>query len=318
MKILPARIWIRFLLAASLVAMVVVAIAIGILARPYLFPERGEPVERRDLVAESGEARVTPSTEGGASSGNAVTEVLDAWSQAQALFDATDLAISQLDAFECELHKQERIGTRLERVNRIEFKQTKEPSRFYLRWLEPFAGREVIFELHKRGNRMLIHEGGLLRRTTPDFIMPMDHALAEKFSRHPVSDLRIQRIRRELRRYREDASNVHEKAVLVSDRETLRDNECFQVLIRFVNPDQGPAEYRRFDIFIDKETFLPLRWDRYDWDENGEEQLLEYFEIVNLNTDVQLTDEDFSPNNVEYDFRPDWVQSLKRVDQESP
>ena len=73
-----------------------------------------------------------------------------------------------------------------------------------------------------------------------------------------------------------------------------------------VHPEARPEyEFHICRVFIDKELKVPIRYAAYGWplEEGGKPTLEEEYTYLNIQLNVGLTDEDFSPDNSNYDFR---------------
>lgn len=233
------------------------------------------------------------------------------WKKCQFWFGRAERALKRTRDIEGTIHKQEYIDGRIEPVTTLTFKARKQPKSVYLKWEEPFNGREVIFQLRQRRNRLIAHEGGALRHISPDVIMALDHPLAMKFSRHKVDEFSLQYLVKEIPTYLADAEGVDDIEIAIDEDQELRGKKCVHIRFRYTNPKEGPSDYRRFDLYISYENeFMPLRWETYGDPVDGEDQLMEYFELIDFQRNPGLEDIDFDPANESYGFRPDWVHEL--------
>ena len=246
----------------------------------------------------------------------------DRWRKCKRMVSECVRNMGEVNDLTATLIKQERIDDRLEPKCTLEFKQRAEPLSVYLKWIEPHAGREVVFEIQRRGNRLVAHEGGTLRNLAPDVWMSRDNPLAQKFSRHPVSELSIPFVRRGLPKYVNAGRDDPDATVSIDHGKVVAGQECVHIRIQHgkavPTPTQsnvafaatGADEYDRFDLYISAETKLPVRWEKYCGDEDGEPKLIEYFELRDVRTNVGLQDIDFDHRNPDYDFRPGWRMEL--------
>lgn len=284
----------RRLLRWSLLALLVVVVigaGVGGSVWFYLFGREGTPVAEYEL--DSARAVVDPQ-----------------WEDCQLWFARLTRTLKRTRDLRGTMLKQERIGDRLEPMATIQFKIRKRPISIYLCWIEPTAGREVIFEYKKRKNRVLAHEGVPLRAVSPDVLMTLRHPLAMKFSRHPVNELSLQYLIQQLRVYLADAEANPDLDIALDKHQELRDTTCVHIRFRHPMGSAGPEGYCRFDVYVERETRMPLRWELYSFAEDGSEQLIEYFEIIDYERNVDLEDADFDPQNDAYHFNPKWVMEL--------
>lgn len=282
--------WFKVFVKISVVLLVVVG-SVAAAGWYYMFGQTGEQIA-------SNEIEYIPSQ-----------QEVD-WNRSRTWFDLMVRQLRRTKDLRGVMHKQELIDGRLEPVVHLDLKVRKQPKSIYLRWRKPFSGREVIFERKKRRNRLIAHEGGALRPVSPDVIMALDHALAMKFSRHPIEELSLQYIIQEMPKYLADAENKPELEIAVDEKQTLKGRDCVHIQFRYPPGTDGPSDYRRFDVYIALDDNMPLRWERYGPPVDGEDVLLEYFELVEYERNVGLSDEDFEPSNEAYNFNAGWVMEL--------
>ena len=76
-------------------------------------------------------------------------------------------------------------------------------------------------------------------------------------------------------------------------------------MIEVLHPEpRDHFDFYRAQIFIDDELNVPIRYAAWSWPEKpgGEPVLLEEYTYVKIKLNVGLTDEDFDPENPDYDF----------------
>ena len=281
---------VRWSLAIFLVTTVIAGIA-GSMVWYSLFGRVGDPVAEFELSEQE-------------------AELARQWQQCEAWFEQMNLTLRRTRDLRGTLMKQERIGDRLEPMATIHFKVRKRPLSIYLRWIEPSSGRELIFEQKKRGNHVLAHEGPPLRAVSPDVLMPLRHPLAMKFSRHPVSELSLQYIIQQMPAYLADAKANPGLEIAFEENQSVHDVPCVHIRFRHPAETMGPEDYCRFDLYLDQDSKMPLRWERYAFAEDGSEELIEYYEIKEYVRNPNLEDADFDPANPEYGFNSNWVMEL--------
>lgn len=284
----------RRILAWVAGVLVVVAVTGGLWLHFWFRPGESESVGRQGVEVVDTAPAATP---GQPDADHLVwQECLAALENAQRLLDARPQAKGRF-------RKQERLGGRLGPVTVIESKQRLTPLSVYLRWVDPYEGRECVYQEGLRDGKMVAHEGGALGRISPTVLMKTDGNLALQFSNHPLPDLTVWRLNQQavahVRKWRDDpALRATRSQVLVRKQPA--------VLYELVHPGAAAAfGYRRLAVFVSQETALPLRWELHLPDPAGQpdaDQLLEYIEFDPPDFSPNLTDADFDPANAAYKF----------------
>jgi hypothetical protein len=199
-----------------------------------------------------------------------------------------EIVLARVESYTAVFHKQERVDSVLLPEETIAFR-FKRPRMVHMRWIKkPFAGREVLYVEGWNGNRLRVHEGGLLG-LIPVSLDPRG-SLAMKGNRHAVTEAGIEslvaRIAENVRRglvAREIETRDAGDAV-VYGRATRR--------LEGVFPKSGQGKYycRRAVLSFDLERRVPILAEIYDWDET----LIERYGYEDLKLDVGLSDADFA------------------------
>ena len=220
-----------------------------------------------------------------------VTSASDTEKAISVLRDAkyrTDL----LEDYTLILKKQERIDGVLNPVDVI-FVKWKRPFSIYLKFLEGNdKGREVIFIEGKYRDKMIVSPGGILGALTIK-IAP-DSIIAKKNNRHKITEAGMSNtIGRILSVIEDESEKPSSDASVVFFEEEKYDNDvCIHIRI---NKSSYAA---RTEVYLYSDTLYPHTIISYD--EDGE--LLESYNYSEIKTNVGLDDEDFDPDNKEYNF----------------
>lgn len=223
------------------------------------------------------------------------------------LLDALLVAAERLDrvdAYTATFKKQERVRGTLGPVHTLAMKVRHRPFAIYLKFLEPVAGKEVVYAEGRHDNKMIAHGGGFARLLVPRLAVAPDNPIAFADSRHAVTDAGIAKLTQTLIKYRKmDLDDEH--AVTILDRVT--DDEGRERL-RSVHTHPDAADGRPFArvvVLYEPETFLPVSIHSYDFPEPGhvgDLLLAEHYEYHDLKLDAPLTALDFDPANPDYSF----------------
>lgn len=225
----------------------------------------------------------------------------------QLLLDVLELAAGRIDSVEgytATFRKRERIRGELGPPQRLAMKVRHRPFAVYLKFLEPHAGKEVVYAEGRHDNKVIAHGGGFSRLLVPRLAVPPDHPLALADSRHPVTEAGLSNLTTKLVRFR---------------RLDLEDGEATTVLDRTTD-DQGRTRLRsihthpvrhaarpfaRVEVLYDPVSHLPVEIRSFDWPEPGDRgplKLAEHYAYDDIQLDAELTALDFDPANPSYAF----------------
>lgn len=296
----------------SLIAAVIVPIvAVGVLS--WWFTAPVESLDGAFREAERPESSPAPtSSVEGAVAGVAWPEgVQDGEGAKQILLDALRIAearLEQVSGYTALFIRQERLRGKLGAKYRQEMKLRHQPFAIYLKFLEPEAGKEVIYvEGHFDGN-VLAHPGGALGRLlAPRLGVKPESRIALAENRHPVTDAGLLNLTRKLAHFRELDLN-DELAQTILDRVSTSDG---RELLRSIHRHTRYHPERPFawvEVWYDPETYIPTRIESHDWPgqdgpySDEECPLAELYEYHDLVLDAKLTAKDFDPTNPDYKF----------------
>jgi len=195
--------------------------------------------------------------------------------------------------------KQEKINKKVNPEEKIIIK-FKKPYSIYLKWIsKAHKGRESIYVEKKNNNKIIAHEGGLLRfiTLTVDPFGP----IAMKGNRHPITELGFEPIIKNTEKDIKRAIKEGKKDYIIYDRG--RQNvygRDVQIIERIIYEDKNKSYYSwKFHAYIDVEHYLPIAI--INWDFNKE--LMEKYVFKDLRINTGLTDKDFSIRNKDYKFK---------------
>lgn len=211
------------------------------------------------------------------------------------------------------LVKRERIdGTLTEpefgfckfRNRKVEDGKVVVPFAVYMKFLKPavFAGREVIWVEGANDGKLLAHEVPGLRNILRVKLDPKG-ALAMKGNRYPITRVGIEELVVELIESGERERKHDECEVQVYKNSKINGRACTTYEVKH------PVKRKHFEfhlarVFIDDELNVPLRYAAYSWptEPGGKPVLEEEYTYMDMKLNVGLTDEDFDPDNAEYQF----------------
>ncbi len=204
--------------------------------------------------------------------------------------------------YEATLTKRELVEGRLVEQT-MHLKLREEPLSVYLKYGEPFAGREVLFVQGENDGRLLTHEGsGLSSLAGTVSLDPQDPA-APGEGRHPITETGMRPMLEAVIAQWKRESPYGEIDVQFYPDAKLRGRPCEVIESSHPRP-RRQFPFQKTRLYIDGETGLPVRFEQYGFadDRDQDPPLDTLSEYGNLRTNVGLTDEDFDRNNPSYSF----------------
>jgi hypothetical protein len=189
------------------------------------------------------------------------------------------------------------------RNRQVEDGRVVTPFSVYLLFRKPesLAGREVIWVEGKNDNRLIAHEGGFKNLLTVK--LKPDNILAMFGQRYPITEIGIENLIVKLIEKGERDMRYGECNVRIFEGAKVSDRVC--TMIQVEHPVQRSYfDFYRARVFIDDALELPIRYCAWSWPETegGEPVLEEEYTYLKLRTNVGLTDRDFDPENISYQF----------------
>lgn len=172
----------------------------------------------------------------------------------------------------------------------------------YLKFLEPASmrGREVIWVEGENDDKLIAHEGGF-----KNFLrvkLEPDSRLAMMGNKYPITDIGLVRLVEKLIEKASSEAALEGCTVQVRENQRVGDRTCR--MIQLTQPSRDGFDFHVAQIFVDMERKLPLRYAAFLWPETegGAPPLEEEYTYLDLETNVGLSDEDFDPDNPEYEY----------------
>lgn len=203
-------------------------------------------------------------------------------------------AYSRVNDYSCTFHKKELVKGEIQESRNLHFKFRK-PASYYLKYTDgDDAGLEAIYSEGRYNNKLEVHLGGYFSF----FRVAVDPrgAQALKSNRHPIMDAGIGQILSLVEQnYRQAKTDPESRITL--EGETALNGRKVQ-LIKAIFP-KGRGYYGgKVLVFIDRETFLPVKITVHGWNN----EFLEDYQYDNIKLNVGLNDRDFDVKNSEYHF----------------
>lgn len=226
--------------------------------------------------------------------------------------EGLDQLEQRIDDYTATLVKQERIGETLRppetmqiklQTRRVQDGQTVRPMRVYLHFTDPpaVAGREVIWREDANDGKLVAHEAGLLNVMRVS--LPPDSFLAMRGNRYPITQIGMTNLVRKLIERGELDQQTASATVSITAPHDVAGRACQLIQVRHAEPNGRPDDFSLAEIAIDQERQIPLQYTAYGWPAEGEEPpLLESYTYLDVELNVGLAEDDFDPDNPQYDF----------------
>jgi len=223
------------------------------------------------------------------------------------LLKSSGQRLAKVDDVTAVFQKLERIDGELQELNVMDLKVRREPLGIYLRWHEPYAGREIVWQQGRDDEQVLVHAGGWRRKIVPLLRVDPNSEQAREYSRRPVTQIGLWNFNRRMLSYVEEGCKNPDVEVTMTQNVKLTDRACYQ--FTFVHPRPFDSlEFHRVNIYIDKSLGMPVGCELFAFptaDAPEEPILEESYAFGHLQLGIGLSDIDFSITNPEYEFGAD-------------
>jgi hypothetical protein len=206
--------------------------------------------------------------------------------------------LEQVKDYEAVIIKKEMVGKEL-LTSQMQIKLREEPKDIYLKFIDPHAGRQVLFSPNKRNGMMLVRETGIA-------------SIVGALEIDPNSD----RVKTE-NRYSIVKIGLRNLLTILMDR-WLLETKLPGVEVKFfpdakigtqsvkvaqiIYSEQRPeVKIQQTRLYIDNSSELPVRLQNWEF-AKPEPILVEDYFYSNLKPNVGLKDIDFDPANPKYGF----------------
>jgi hypothetical protein len=171
----------------------------------------------------------------------------------------------------------------------------KKPTHYYFRWQTGARkGREVIFVAGKRNNKIVAHPGGLFRFMT--FHLNPEGRLAMKENRHSLKNSGLEKIMQVMKTDFQRAQQNNMDAIRYTGKERFDGRKVWVLEGRF--PENQGYYAKAVVLYLYQILGVPIKVSIYD----ESDALAEDYVFHQLAINVDLTDQDFDPDNPDYDF----------------
>ncbi len=202
-----------------------------------------------------------------------------------------------LRGYSATLTKRERIGGKVEGPQQMAVKVRHKPYSVHMKFIQPFAGREVLYN-ESRNNGKLVALAHDWKRRFGKVKLDPNGAMAMAGQRYPITMTGIYNLTAELVKIAEQ--DVKYGECTVRYRTDIPVDKRPTTMIEATHP--VPRSNFRFHIariFIDNELRIPVAYSAYSWPTaaGGKPVLEEEYIYTNVKLNPGLTDADFDETN---------------------
>ena len=206
--------------------------------------------------------------------------------------------------YTCTFIKRERIGGQLLPEEYVFLKSRTRPFSIYMKWQQPYEGREVIYVKGQNDGKLLAHSTGVEKVVGGTVALDPRGEMAMENSRHDITEAGLGNLVDQLVLRWSGERKLGQTKAEVKENATVDGRSCWCV------KTQHPADpkhyaYYRSRVFFDKQHGLPIRFEGYDWPRRGsapDGDAVEVYTYRDLRLNVSLTALDFSVENPKYSF----------------
>ena len=209
-------------------------------------------------------------------------------------------SLKKIKDYEANFSKKEVVGRKLISAEMF-VKFREQPFSVYIKYLNPHAGREVIYVAGKNRDKLLVHGEGIAAIVGTLKLKP-DSKDALEENRYPITLFGMNNLLATLIQQWESEEKQNDAVVKLFPNAKLDKVECKVVESSY--PKQVPhAKFQMTRLYIAKESGLPVRVEQFSFPAAGQQPpIVEEYNYTNIKTNVGFTDIDFDDNNKAYGF----------------
>ena len=211
-------------------------------------------------------------------------------------------ALQKVQDYEAVFFKRELVSGKLQN-QKIMLRLREEPFSVYMKFIEPSAGREILFVEGRNQNQLRVHEAAGLSSLVGTISLAINSPSVMAENRHPITDVGMRRLLELQLKLWELESNYGEINVKFYPNARMGNVACEVIESSHPQPrKQFPFQMTR--LFLDKQSRLPIRIENYGFPRQAGAQppLVEEYTYTNVRTNVGLTDAHFDEKNPQYSF----------------
>jgi outer membrane lipoprotein-sorting protein len=210
-------------------------------------------------------------------------------------------ALADVRDYKATFTKRELVG-RKTMDTRMELKLREEPFSVYLKFLQPHAGREVIYVAGKNSDQLQVHDVGFASLAGTLSLDPTG-SMAMDENRHPLTSIGMRNMATKLIEEWLSVLEIPGMSVNFFPNAHIGQLACKAVEVSLPK-NRASAEFQLTRLYVDAEKGYPIRLQAYDFPSKREtaSPLVEDYLYSDLVINPGLTDEDFSTANPKYNY----------------
>lgn len=203
-----------------------------------------------------------------------------------------------LRGYTATLTKRESINGAVEGPQQIDIKVRHQPFSVYMKFVQPHAGREVLYNSTRNNGNLVALAGSGLKRRFGKVKLDPNGSLAMKGQRYPITMTGIYNLTAELVKVAEQDVKYGECTVRYSTDYKVDGRPTTMIESTHPVPRRN-FRYNIARIFLDNEMRIPVAYSAFSWPtrEGGEPQLEEEYIYTNVQLNPGLTEADFDETN---------------------
>jgi len=197
--------------------------------------------------------------------------------------------------------KSELIGRRVMN-SRMKLKLREKPFSVYMKFLDPHAGREVLYVSNRNGGKLLVHEVGLASLVGTISLDP-NGKLAMEENRYPLTMVGMRTMVDTIMQQWLSETKLDGISVNYFPKARVGNLHCKVIESSHAMRRNG-TKFQMTRLYIDADNGLPIRVQQYGFPSRQGQRapLIEDYLYLDLETNVGLTDTDFDSSNPRYGF----------------
>lgn len=209
--------------------------------------------------------------------------------------------VQKLSGYESKFTKTEVVGKQTISQT-IRMKVRHEPFSVYMQFVEPHAGREVIFVEGRNNNNLLVHEAGFASLIGTLELAPTgSQAMSE--NRYPITKAGIQKMMEAVIEQWEAETKYGETEVKYFEDARIGDMKCRVIESSHPQP-RRQFKFHVTRVWIDEKSGLPVRVQQFGFPVKSgvKPPVVEDYTFTDIKAEVRLTDRDFDTKNPSYNY----------------
>jgi hypothetical protein len=205
--------------------------------------------------------------------------------------------------YQCLMIKREHLNGAV-LTQTLEMKFREEPFSVYLKFQDPNPGREILFVKGQNENKLLAHEGSGIKALVGTVPLALDSPQVRAENRHPITEIGMRNLIDQVITQWEYEGQFGETTVQYFPEAKIGGISCPAIEAMHPQP-RRQFKFHLSRLYIDAQSNLPVRIENYAFPTapGQEPPLVEEYTYVKVQTNVGLTNNDFSDRNPAYKFR---------------